>query len=705
MKKRAMALAMALCLLLWVGCKEKEEGGLWADAPTGADALAGTDALTGTDVIGGAPDLEKSGMGGEASKTVAAFEAEGISKELCSLAAIDEQDRTVALADAKGATVVSFDGASVSVAGSGCTVDGTTVTITKAGTYVLEGVLRNGCVIVDADKKSVVRLVLNGVTITNDSSAAIFVKKSLKTILSLENGTVSTLTDGKQYVYADESVDEPKAALYSKSELTINGSGTLVVNGNYNDGITCKDSLKLLGGVYQITSADDGIVGKDMVVIENGSYTIHAQGDGIKSSNDTDETLGFILVSDGEFDIAAENDAIQAETKLAILDGSFRIVAGGGSSNAKAHADDYFGFGGWMNRGNTAASTATESRKGLKAGVALQIEGGTFVMDTCDDALHSNGTVRIDSGEYTITSGDDGIHADTALLINNGTVSVVKSYEGLEALSITINGGEISVVASDDGINAAGDIDMGTAGSPAETPDGKVPSNGTPDGRTPGNSAPDGKIPGNGTQDGTAWNKGAGGWQGDMFGRGGMMYGGNANASLVINGGAVYVSAQGDGLDANGSITINGGTVFVDGPTASGNAALDYDVSASINGGTVAFAGSLGMAMAPSSDSEQASIALSFAKMQAAGTTVVLYDSTGTEIFRYTPAKDFQHLVLSSSQINRGGVYSIVYGEGSSTGAFTLSDGAVTYVGSDGSTSTQGNGGGMGGFGRDGRKH
>ena len=629
--KEIIAAAMVLLLLLFAGCQgaggqnteddlplEKQEN----EMPEQDDDKIPISGTEGDKI----KDTNSSKTGGTDSLTE--VEVQSIRDQISSLAEADSQDKTVLTASEPDATIVSFEEDSITAKGSGCKIEDTTVTITDAGTYVLQGSLHDGSVIVDTDKESVVRLVLNGVTITNSDSAAIFIKKSKKTIISLENGTVNTLADGEQYVYADENEDEPSAALFSKSDLTINGSGTLIVNGNYNDAIKCKDSLKLLGGIYQIMSADDGIVGKDMLVIENGSYQITAQGDGIKASNDKEEELGFVLISGGEFNIVAENDAIQAETKLLILDGSFRIVTGGGSINAEPHVDDRFDFGGWKGGSSTSTETDTESRKGLKAGMALQIEGGTFVMDTCDDALHSNGTIRIDAGEYTIATGDDGVHADTALVVYNGVITITESYEGLEAPYIIIQDGEISIVASDDGINAAGDAD---------------------------------------------------------------------NISLVVNGGAVYVSAQGDGLDSNGSITINGGTIFVDGPTNGGNGALDYDIAASVHGGTVVFAGSVGMAMTPGSGSKQASIALTFPKVQAAGTSVVLYDAEGTEIFRYTPAKEFQHLVLSSSEIKRGEVYSVTYGS-STIENFTLLDTAVTHVASDGSVTDKG-GMGQGVFG------
>lgn len=629
--KRIIAVASILFLLLSAGCGEaagkEPDSNLPLQKEENENQQQDSDGKTSANMEGN--KTKDTGSKADVTGTVTEHEVQGIEGQLRLLSASDSQDRTVLTAAAPDATILSFRGGSATAKGDGCKIEGTTVTITDAGTYVLQGTLDDGCVIVDTDKESVVRLVLNGVTITNSSSAAVFIKKSLKTIISLEDGTVNTLTDGKQYVYTNEGEDEPSAALFSKSDLTINGTGTLIVNGNYNDAIRCKDSLRLLGGIYQITSADDGIVGKDMLVIENGSYQIKAQGDGMKSSNDKDEELGFVLISGGEFDIVAENDAIQAETKLLILDGSFRIVTGGGSANAAPHTDNRFGFGfgGWMGGGSTSSETDTESRKGLKAGIALQIEGGIFVMDTCDDALHSNGTIRIDAGEYTIAAGDDGVHADVALAIYDGKLTITKSYEGLEASYIVIHNGEISVTASDDGINAAGDA---------------------------------------------------------------------GNISLVINGGVMYVSAQGDGLDSNASITINGGTVFVDGPTNGGNGALDYETTANVHGGTMVFAGSIGMAMAPSSSSEQTSIALTFPKVQAAGTAVVLYNAEGTEIFRYTPAKEFQHLVLSFSGIKRGETYSVTYGS-SSIGAFTLLDSAVTYVASDGSVTNQGQMGGFGG--------
>lgn len=545
-------------------------------------------------------------------------------------------------------TMISLKESSAQSDGAGCVIQGTTITITNAGTYVIQGKLENGEIIVDAGKESLVHIILNGAEIKNEKGAAIYIKKSGKTVVTLADGTENILTDGAEYQLAEGS-DEPSATLYSKSDLAIGGTGTLHVNGNYGNAIQCKDSLELLGGTIKIKAAGNGIIGKDMLLVEKGTYIIEAGLDGMKSTNSTEEDKGTVIINDGEFKITAGNDAIQAETDLTIIKGVFELVTGGGSENAPAHTEgNRGGFGMWPWQTNTTATeTDTESTKGIKAGRSIQIENGSFLVDACDDAIHSNGTILIRGGDYTLASGDDGIHADTTLTIQGGNLRITKSYEGLEATEITIDAGTISITASDDGINAANTT----------------------------------------ASEGSARNPMSGGMTGAT------------NAKLTINGGEIKVMAQGDGLDSNGSIIINAGVVSVDGPTGSGNGGLDYETTAEFNGGVVVIAGSVGMAALPTQGSQQASIAVTFTQVQTAGTEIVLYDSKGQELLRYTPQKQFQHIILCHEGIKSGESYRITYGLGGTTGTFTATGAVVTSINSAGEAVNSGGFGGRGGFG------
>ncbi|KZL89649.1 carbohydrate-binding domain-containing protein [Clostridium magnum] len=156
----------------------------------------------------------------------------------------------------------------------------------------------------------------------------------------IEEGTENNIVDGAKYVLADTSTDEPSAAIFSKDNLVINGNGKLTVKGNYKDGITSKDDLKVMGGNIQITAVDDGLVGRDILAVKDGTITIESGGDAVKSSNDTDSTQGIIAIEKGTFNLKAQKDGIQAETAILIADGSFNITTGGGSVNGTKKAEE-----------------------------------------------------------------------------------------------------------------------------------------------------------------------------------------------------------------------------------------------------------------------------------------------------------------------------------------------------------------------------
>ena len=350
----------------------------------------------------------------------------------------------------------------------GVKVSGSTVTITEAGTYVLSGTLTDGQVIIDAGDEDDVRLVLENASITCTTTAPIYAKNADKVIISLPENTESSVTDT---VTGTDGNDALTAAIFAKCDLSVNGTGTLNVNANANDGITSEDKLKITGGVLNITSADDGLVGKDAVLIKDGTVHITASGNGIKSTK-SEADKGYVYIGGDTVNITAEQDGIQAETSVLISAGEVNVTAGGGSANGGQKTGNAM-FGG-------AQSTTTDetlSTKGIKAEAALDITGGTVTVDSADDSLHSNDSMTVSGGGITVKSGDDGLHADNTLTIEDGTIVVEESCEGLEAIDLTINGGTIDVTASDDGLNAAGsavDGGFGTAGADTLTVNGGV---------------------------------------------------------------------------------------------------------------------------------------------------------------------------------------------------------------------------------------
>lgn len=641
-------------------------------------------------------------------------------------------------------TTVTLNGSTISVDGTGAQVQDSKLTIASGGTYVISGQLTDGQIIVDSADKQTVRLILNGAEINCSNSAPIYVKQAEKVVLSLEEGTTNSVSDTANYV-PEEGSDEPDATIFSKDDLTINGTGVLTITANYNNGITSKDDLKIMEGTMNISAIGDAIKGKDMVAIKGGQITIDAVEDGIKSTNSTDAGTGFVYIEGGNIDITAGNDGIQAETDIKILGGNFKLNTGGGSSNGASHAE---GFGGGFrgqvggakggmgtrpadegmtrpedagktkpadegmtrpedagtivpedagmtkpeNEGevakenmggsnnivqtpgtigetttseNSVSSTSdattedatSDSYKGIKATLAITIEGGTFDINAADDAIHSNDSIMIQNGNFTIETGDDGIHADTLLAISGGIININKSYEGLEAAEINVLGGTIYVTASDDGVNA-------TDGS-TETAAGERP----------------GEVSG--------------------------------TAQINISGGYLCIDDNGDGIDANGSVTMTGGTVIVNGPTNGGNGALDYDGTFDISGGTLVAVGSAQMAQTPSSTSSQKTVAMTFTSNQEANSIVNLQDEAGNTILSFAPSKSYQSVIISSPLLEEGKTYSLSYGGSMSGDAidglyeagiytggtkvtdFTISD-PITYLSETGVT-TGGSGFGQGG--------
>lgn len=281
---------------------------------------------------------------------------------------------------------------------------------------------------------------------------------------------------------------------------------------------------------------------------------------------------------------------------------------------------------------NSGSYVIDAKDEGIRGRDSVYIVDGTFEIISGGDAIKSNnseevskGWIKIDGGVITINAGDDGVHAESSLEINGGIVQISKSYEGLEGAKITINGGDVSIVASDDGINAAGGND----------------------GSSPNMSR----------------------------------YQQSSNAyAISINGGSLYVNSTGDGIDSNGAFYVNGGTVIVDGPTNSGNGALDAETGVVYNGGSIVAVGASGMAVAPVPASEKNSISIFFGSTYGAGTTIKVTDANGEIVLRHSSAKSFQHASLSSDAFEDGKTYSIYINNDFYT-AVTLSE-KTTQVGS-----------------------
>lgn len=427
-----------------------------------------------------------------------------------------------------------------------------THTITQGGDYLLTGSM-NGQLLIQAGESDKVHLLLNNASISNPSGVAIYGADADKIILTLRDGTRNTVTDGVGYAMDEEGAD---AAIYTKTDLSINGTGSLTITGNTAHGIVSKDDLVIAGGQLNVSAVKDGIRGKDRLVIREGDHVIKAGSDGMHAN---DEEEGNIIIDGGGFTITAVNDGIQAQGSLTINDGVFMISTGDtqnlstqaevtqvsamdtttsatGQNNADQESRDAWGnlFGERQGGWNELSQTEGQSAKGIKAGGSLTIHQGSFYLNTLDDSIHSNTEVVIHDGNFEIVSGDDGIHADVLLHIKGGNILITESYEGLESKAVVIDGGMLDITARDDAINAA---------------------------------------------DGTASSGGRGFGSQNQEG-----------VSVTINGGIITATGGTDAIDSNGDIVINGGEVnltSVSGSGRGGNLALDASGTYTHNGGTV----------------------------------------------------------------------------------------------------------------------
>ena len=322
--------------------------------------------------------------------------------------------------DESTSTAITLNGDSIEVSGSGATVDGTTVTITDEGTYIISGELSDGQIIVAAEDTTKVQLVLNGVTITNDDSACIYIKSGDKVFITLAAGTINTLSDtGSEYVQTDENnVD---GVIFSKSDVTFNGSGTLVINANYDHGIVGKDDLKFTGGTYVITATGHAIVANDSVRIKDGTFTLTSGDgkDGIQTSNEEETGKGYIYIEGGDITITASDDGIHAATALIIAGGTINI---------------------------------TESYEGLE-GDTIDITGGDITVVASDDGLNASTSTAQESNDWSaVMDSDDNAY----IRITGGTVYVNAQGDGIDSNGMLyIEGGEVYVDGPTESMNGA----------------------------------------------------------------------------------------------------------------------------------------------------------------------------------------------------------------------------------------------------------
>lgn len=218
--------------------------------------------------------------------------------------------------DEASATLIQMNNMEVTITGIGASIQDNKILITQGGTYIFEGSLTNGQIYVNVSDQEKVQLVLNNVDIFCNTSAPIYIANADKTVITLPEGTVNSVSDS--FAPIDDTV---KGCIYSKDDLTFNGTGTLNVTGNYNNAISCKNDLTIVDGTYNLTAANNGLKGNDSISILTCTMKIVSMDDGCKVDNDTDADKGYLFIAGGSFDITANDDCFQSSRAFIIQGG------------------------------------------------------------------------------------------------------------------------------------------------------------------------------------------------------------------------------------------------------------------------------------------------------------------------------------------------------------------------------------------------
>lgn len=499
---------------------------------------------------------------------------------------------------ASEAVKITLNKTTATVSGSGVKADGSTITITEEGVYIVSGTLEDGQIIVDASDSDKVQIVLDGVHINCKTNAAIYVREADKVFITLGGGNEYTQID-------DNTVD---GVIFSKSNLVCNGTGSLTIEADYKHGIVSKDDLVITGGTYKIAAADNGITAKDQIKILNGSFDIDAANSAVKAKNTDDAELGNIYIAGGIFTIEAEQDGFHATGSIVVDDGTITVNSG----------DD-----------------------GFHAELDTVIHGGTILVEKSNEGLEGKRVV-VNGGDITVNASDDGANAagsgdddSNAASSNNDSSAAVNSGDD-SSISGAADGKEPPQMPPD--------TENGSDMQPSQDFD--------PENAPSGGNAPQNFDPGNAPSDGDAPQKMQGGPGG----------GGNSELYIKITGGTLTVSADGDGLDSNGGLLVTGGTTIVYGPTSDGDSALDYDGSAIVTGGTLAAIGSAGMTESFDEASTQPVITYYCTETQSADTIITLTDSDGSALFTVTPEKAYASIVLTCPEMKLDATYTLAAG-------------------------------------------
>lgn len=361
--------------------------------------------------------------------------------------------------DESSAVKITLNGSSAVVSGSGVNISGSTVTITSAGTYIISGSLSDGQIVIAASDSDKVQLVLNNAEINCNTSAAVYVKSADKVFVTLPAGTTNSLGGGTEYVQTDDNTVD--GVIFSKSDLTLNGTGTLKIDADYRHGIVTKDTLCITGGTYVIDAVKTCLAGKDGIKILDGSFTLTAGSKGLNSGNDDDAKAGSIYIAGGTFTIKSEDDSIHADGSCIIAGGTYTIAAG--DDGIHANYDTVITDG---------SITITDSYEGIE-GRRITVSGGTINLTASDDGI--NAATGGSSDEQQMPGGQKGefggfgrqkgadVQSQEMQMPQDGQQPQEMQAPASRSASdddvyVKITGGTITVNAGGDGIDSNGNL-------------------------------------------------------------------------------------------------------------------------------------------------------------------------------------------------------------------------------------------------------